>query len=58
VHARDSADEVAVGHVGEGGKVRLGAGGGGDVAAGADPLVGSFGLDLGGVAYRSEMVVS
>jgi len=48
----DGADEVAVGHVGEGGEVGLRAGGGGDAAAGADPLAGTFGLDFGGIACR------
>ena len=52
VHACDCAHEVAVGHVGEGRKVSLGAGGRGDAAAGADPLVGSFGLNIGGVTCR------
>ena len=50
VDACDGADEVAVGHVGEGGEVALRAGGGGDAAAGADPLAGAFRLNLGGVA--------
>lgn len=53
MHARDGADEVGVGHVGEGAEVRLRRGGG-QVAAAFDPLVGALCVGVGGRAYEED----
>ena len=51
VHARDGADKVTVGHVGQRGEMGLGSSSGGDAAAGLDPLAGTFGMWMRGGVY-------
>ncbi len=49
VNAADGADEVAVGHVGEGGEVGVNAARGRDLAARSQPLAGFLGVGMRGV---------
>jgi len=51
VDARDGADEVAVGHVGDGGEVGLVASGGGDATACLHPLAALLGVRFVGVLW-------
>ena len=57
MHAADGPDEVAVGHVGQRGKMGFDTTGGRNSAAGADPLAGTLCVRLLGGIWDDEITI-